>query len=247
MDNVGKIKQIITPEYASLLAEIKNLGDPQLPQNIKEYRTLLTSLKETPGPFSAALHDAMANNQVHGKPRPVKIWPGHAGSFTGKSAFALLKSETIPSFMRKKEFRKFGTNEKIYIGNNEIAEMFVQRAKLIQKELKITTSMRSFCKHMQANLKIVNGEIGRQNHVLFPSHITLLSEHARTHILDDLREFGDLKASERGTERMNQELIRIQNQVKRIPDKNVRANKMMADIQIKRGAVPVPMMFTKNK
>ena len=64
-------------------------------------------------------------------------------------------------------------------------------------------------------------------------------------ILDDLEKFGDLKASERGTERMNQELI--QNQVKRIPDTNVRADKMMEGIQIKRGAKPVLPMFTKNK
>ena len=116
--------------------------------------------------------------------------------------------------------------------------MFVQRAKLIQKELKITTSMRSFCKHMEANLKIVNGEIGRQNHVLFPSHVTLLSEHARTHIPDDLKKFGDLKASERGTERMNQELIRIQSQVKRIPAQ---------DLQINQVAKPVQPMHTKTK
>ena len=189
----------------------------------------------------------MANNKVEGKPRPVKIWPGHAGSFTGKSAFALLKSETIPLFMEKREFSKFDSSEKITIGNDEIANMFVERAKLIQKELKITTSMRSFCKHMKANLKIVNSEIGRQNHVLFPSHVTLLSEHTRTHILDDLNKFGDLKASERGTERMNQELIHIQNQVKRISDKNVRANKMMEGIQIKRDAKPVQPMFSKKK
>ena len=247
MDNVGKIKQIDTPEYASILEDIKNLGDPNSQDNIKNYESLLASLKEIPGPFIAALHAAMANNKVKGKPQPVKIWPGHAGSFTGKSAFALLKSESIPLFMKKCEFNKFGSEEKVYIGNDEIAEMFVQRAKLIQKELQITTSMRSFCKHMKANLKIVNGEIGRQNHILFPSHITLLSEHTRTHILDDLKKFGDLKASERGTERMNQELIKIQNQVKKIPDQNLRGNKMVERIQIQRVAKPVLPMFTKTK
>ena len=106
--------------------------------------------------------------------------------------------------------------------------------------------MKSFCRHMKSNFKIVNAEIGRQNHVLFPSHVTLLSEHAQTHIPDDLKRFGDLKASERGTERMNQELIRIQSQVKRIPALDLRANKMNESIQTTRVAKPVQMMFTGN-
>ena len=101
---------------------------------------------------------------------------------------------------------------------------------------------------MIANLEILMGEIGRQNNVIFPSHVTLLSEHCRTHIImDDLVKYGDLKASERGTKRMNQELIQIQHSIKRIPDKKAQANTMMRTIQLRREATKPAPMYTKNK
>ena len=128
-----------------------------------------------------------------------------------------------------------------------VAEYYIERAKIPEKEMKLASCTRTFCTHMKADLEILNAEIGRHNHVLFPNHVVLLSEHFRTHIVENLDRYGDLKASERGTERMNQLLIKIQDQAKRIQDKETRAKKTSEILQIAREANPIPMMYTKSK
>ena len=76
-------------------------------------------------------------------------------------------------------------------------EYYIERANILEKEMKLASSTRTFCNHMKEDLKILNAEIGRHNHVLFPNHVVLLSEHFRTHIFENLDKYGDVKASER--------------------------------------------------
>ena len=72
---------------------------------------MLTALKETTGPFYNALHEAMRKNKVNNEKRPIKIWVGHAGSFTGISAYRILRSETLPLLLNRREFTKFGEED----------------------------------------------------------------------------------------------------------------------------------------
>ena len=165
------------------------------------------------------------------------VWVGHAGSFTGASAFALLKSESIP-LLRRHEFTKFGSEEKVFIGKDSVAEMFVERAKFIQKELKLTTSMRSFCEHMKANLKIVNGEIGRQK---------AFWTRSDAHNFWRLRKIRRFKGIGEGHRTHESRINRLQNEIKIIPDKKARSQKIVSSLQIARVARKPQPMFYKNK
>ena len=205
-------------------------------------------LKSSPGPVETGLYNSMKSNRVKGKAKPIKVWVGHDGSFNGTSAYNLLQSKTIPLVLQKQSFPKFNDSSTIIsVGNNMVAEYYIERANILEKEMKLASSTRTLCNHMKEDLKILNSEIGRHNHVLFPNHVVLLSEHFRTHIFENLDKYGDVKASERGTERMNQTLINIQEQTKRIQDKRQRADKVAEILQITREANPIPMMFTKSK
>ena len=66
----------------------------------------------------------------------------------------------------------------------------------------------------------------------YSQNASLSSQHYRTHIPETLDRYGDLRASERGTELANQNLKKIHDQVKRIRNPKKRAAKFMERVHI---------------
>ena len=98
----------------------------------------------------------------------------------------------------------------IELGSNYAVSRFREYMSNTVKELKISSYPGTLCNHEKKSLEILIAENGRERSILFPNHIPLRSDHYRTHLPDQLKLFGDLIPSERGTERKNQHLLQIQ-------------------------------------
>ena len=61
---------------------------------------------------------------------------------------------------------------------------------------------------------------------LFPTHMPYDSSHYRVHILDRIKNHGDLIASERLTERLNQQMIKLLNRTARLRSHYQKAKKI---------------------
>ena len=90
-------------------------------------------------------------------------------------------------------------------------------------------------------------EIARELAVLNPTKIPLQSDHIRQHLVDRLENYGDLIPTERGTEKMNQELKEAMENVKRISGLDNRVKKMRSLLQIRKDAMEMPYQYRKNK
>ena len=147
---------------------------------------------------------------------------------------------------KKRTFAVRSSGGEIHIGNVKISELFAQRAKLVSKEIKISCIKRSLCPHLISDFKILTGEIGRQNRYLYPDEVILLSDHYRTHIFDTIEKYGDLKSSERGTEHMNQIMMKVAKKSSKIRDQEKQIQHQLSSIEVFRQAKPINKMFVKS-
>ena len=116
------------------------------------------------------------------------------------------------------------TYGQITVGSDYVRDLFASYIKNVNKELTLTKKM-ILCDHEIEQFKILNAENAREAAVLFPNHIPLMSDHYRAHLYDQLKKNRDFTCSERGTERKNQQMLKIQNLTKSIRNPQVKATR----------------------
>ena len=130
---------------------------------------------------------------------------------------------------------------------DNLVDLYKQHQVLVAREFSLTSHTDPLCIHEVAELKILMHENARDRSVLFPERVTLNSQHFRTHIPETIERYGDLRASERGTERMNQEMVKVYDQVKRIRNPKKRAQKFLERIVINQTAKKTQKAVHQNK
>ena len=156
----------------------------------------------------------------------IVTWAGHGGSFTGDNAYSILYSQEICSCLKKWKYKKRKDGTVVVVGYDIAMQRFKSLALLVKKELILTCKTRPLCVHKIKKFETLNASVARESLLLFPDHVVLLSDHFRTHLSQQLNLKGDLLATERGTERMSQNMIRIMNDVKRIKSTKGQAEKI---------------------
>ena len=125
-------------------------------------------------------------------------------------------------------------------------QRFKSLALLVKKELILTCKTRPLCVHEIKKFETLNASVARESPLLFPDHVVLLSDHFRTHLSQQINLKGDLLATERGTERMNQNMIRIMNDVKRIKSTKGQAEKIQETLMINKTGERIEKLHKKK-
>ena len=199
---------------------------------------LETELKNTDGPSKRLFQELLRIEKI-------VTWAGHGGSFTGDNAYSILYSQEIYSCLKKREYKKRKDGTVVVVGNDIAMQRFKSLALLVKKELILTCKTRPLCVHKIKKFETLNASVARESPLLFPDHV-LLSDHFRTHLSQQLNLKGDLLAAERGTERMNQNMIRIMNDVKRIKSTKGQAEKIQETLMINKTGERIEKLHKKK-
>ena len=186
-------------EWNDLIEKLK-----REPTNTK-YKTALKKLR---GPSELKYSGLLQQHRI-------RITTVHGRGFNGDSAYKMFATSGIADFMKT---CKYGT---ITVGSDYVRDLFASYIKNVNRELTLTKKM-ILCDHEIEELKILNAENAREAAVLFPNHVPLMSDHYRTHLYAQMKRNRDLTCSERGTERKNQQMMKIKNLTKSIKNQKVK-------------------------
>ena len=105
----------------------------------------------------------------------------------------------------------------IPIGSEYVVHQLQSYMKLRQQEFKITCKVRNLCAHQIARVKTSMGAAMRLEAQIYPDSVTLMSAHWRVHILENILKGEGIIYSDRFTEKAHQLVMRIEEQLKRMP------------------------------
>ena len=170
--------------------------------DLEKLKTLKNELRSIAGPHELAYEKLLSKMGIARS-------TAHGGGFTGKYAWRLFQSPGLCEFMATKTW-SLHNGQKIELGSNYAVLRFQQYMLNTVNELKLSSYPGTLYDHEKSSLEILIAENGRERCLLFPNHIPLRSDHSRAHLPDQLKLFGDLIPSERGTEKKNQHMLQIQ-------------------------------------
>ena len=177
----------------------------------------------------------------------IQTWAGHGGgSFKGDMAYRFIYSLLVNRVLMKREFTTRG-GDTITAGSNYVVARLDELTRIQQINFALTCHSSPLCQHEISIFKTTSNEIARESVSLSPDRVPLQSDHLRHHLVDRLETYGDLIPTERGTERQNQELLKVYNSVKNIASLDKQVEKLRALLQMRKDAKSVPLQYQKGQ
>ena len=205
----------------------------------KELEQAKLELRHAKGPFETKFIKLM-------KEEKIKVSPGKGGSFEGDDAYLVIFSEKLCEIFAEMTFETHA-GKTVKIGSNYIVKRFKELAKLRQINFALTCHASPLCQHEIEIFLTTEIAISAEEACLSPDFVPLFSNHLRRHLAEYLENHGDLLASERGTERMNQAMLRIFEDAKKVPSLDQRILLIQERLQLLKVTEPIKPQYTYEK